>query len=211
MPAAVGTERISQEVLKEHQRERVIRAAIKVFAKRGYQGTTVDHLVAAAKIGVGNFYSLFDGKEECFLLAYSAVVDAARERVEEALPTDGDWPHQVRAGLQAVLEMIEEEPAQARLALAEVQTAGPAALERYRETMDSIEPLLARGRELSPIAEQLPPRLEEGLVGGLAWFLQQRILSGEFKGAAAHLPEALEIVVEPYLGPEAVAELAAGA
>ena len=204
-----GREKLPREVREEHKRERVLAAAVKVFAKRGYPGTTVDHIVAAAQCGVGSFYSLFEDKEACFLQAYDRIVEEGRERIEAAVPADAPWGRQAVLALRALLEAIEADPLAARIALVEVQTAGPGALARYEETIDGVIPLLARGREESPVGDELPRRLEEAIAGGLAWFLQQRIVLGEFVGAEAHLKDVLEIVVEPYLGEEATAELRA--
>lgn len=209
MPA--GREKLPREVREQHQRERVLSAAIEVFAKRGYPGTTVDHIVAAAECGVGSFYSLFRDKEDCFLQVYDRIVEEGRGRIQAAIPPDAPWGKQVAAALQALLEAIEASLLAGRIALVEVQTAGPVALARYEETIDRAIPLLARGREESPVGDELPRRLEEAVVGGLAWFLQQRIVLGEFRGAEAHLGDVLEIVVEPYLGAEATAELLASA
>lgn len=206
-----GRHRLAPEVRAEHQRERVLDAATRVFAKRGFQGTTIDHVVAAAKVGVGSFYALFDDKSDCFVQAYERVVEDARERISAAVPADAEWPEQACAALRAMLEQIEAEPLRARVALVEVQTAGSEALARYEETIDSAIPLLARGREVSPVAAELPPRLEEAIVGGLAWLLQQRLVLGEFEGAEALLPDVLEIAVEPFVGKEVTASLLAGA
>jgi AcrR family transcriptional regulator len=206
-PVPAGRKKLPREVVEEHQRERVLAAATEVFAKRGYPGTTVDHIVAAAKVGVGSFYALFDGKEDCFLRAYERIVAATWTRIAAAAPSDAPWDQQTCAALRALLEAIEADPLGARVALVEVQTAGPTALDRYEKTIDAVIPLLKRGREESPVADELPPRLEEAILGGFAWFLQQRIVVGEFENAEAHLPDALEIVVEPYLGKQAARTL----
>lgn len=198
--APVGRDRLSRQVLEAHQRDRVLDAAIGVFAKRGYQATTIDHIVAAAKIGVGSFYSLFEGKQDCFLQAYERIVAAAWERIGEALPAERPWPEQAAAVLRGLLESIAADPLAARLALVEVQTAGPAALTRYDETLARAEALLRRGRQSSPLAAELPATLEDSTVAGVTWLLHQRIVSGEIEGIEALLPELLEIVVEPYLG-----------
>jgi AcrR family transcriptional regulator len=206
-----GRHRLPAEVRAEHQRERILDAAIDVFAKRGYQETTIDHVVSAAKVGVGTFYALFDDKPTCFVQVYERIVTAAREAIADAVPASAAWPEQACAALLALLQRIEAEPLQARIALVEVQTAGAEALRRYEETLDSATPLLARGREASPVGAELPPHMEEAIVGGLAWLLQQRLVLGEFEGANAHLSDVLEIAVEPYVGGEETARLLAAA
>jgi AcrR family transcriptional regulator len=209
MPTAVGRDQLPREVVAEHQRARVLVAATEVFAKRGYQATTVDHIVSAASIGVGSFYSHFDGKQACFLAAYDQIVAAGRRRVAEATPPRATWPEKLGICLRVLLELIEEEPFAARIALVEVQTAGAEALERHERNLDEAAKQLRLGREHSEVAGELPEALEFATIGGLTWFLQQRVAVGETANATALLPELLEIVAEPYLGERATAELAA--
>jgi AcrR family transcriptional regulator len=202
-----GTERVSEAVLKEHQRARVVEAATKVFAERGYHSTTVDDIVSAAKIGVGNFYNLFAGKEGCFLTAYDDVISAARKQISDAAATEDNWPSQVRAGLLAGLEQIEANPPAARLVLVEAQAAGPRARDHHRTNVEELARFFARGRGVSPFADQLPDRLDDAVAGGLLWFLQAKISEGGFKSAKAHLPETLKIVTAPYIGRDSAEEL----
>jgi AcrR family transcriptional regulator len=210
-PVPVGREQLSRDVMAEQQRDHVLGAAVGVFAKRGYPATTVDNLVAAARIGVGTFYSFFDGKEDCFLAAFDRVVADARKRIAAAIPADASWPEQAYAALRAALELIAAEPLGARLVLVESQTAGRPGLARYEQTADQLVPLFRRGREHSPIAADLPATLDVATVGGLLWSLQQRIVLGELQEVDRFLPDAVEIAIEPYLGSAATAELLAAA
>jgi AcrR family transcriptional regulator len=204
-----GRERLPREVRQEHQRDHILSVATEVFAKRGYPETTVDHIVSSAKVGVGSFNSLFDGKEDCFLRAYERVVERSEARIQGAAASADSWPRQVVAVLREILGIVEEEPLRARLALVEVQTAGEKALSRYEAGLDRVADALRPGREFSPAGGELPASLEFAIAGGLAWFLQQRIVRGEATEAGRLLPEALEIVLEPYLGEAQTAALIA--
>ena len=208
---AIGRQPLEREVYLDHQRDRVIAAVTEVFAKRGYRATTVDHIVTAAKIGVGTFYGLFGGKEECFLAAYEAILADLQATIAAGLPDEAPVSERTCAALQISLEQIAAQPLRARLALVEVQTAGPPALARYQQTIDALIPQLARLREESPFAAELPSRLEEAVIGGLFWYLQLRLRQGELTDPGAHLAEVLEIVIEPYLGAAASARLATAA
>ena len=209
MPVPVGRERLPREVMAEHQRDRVLAAAIEVFAKRGYPGTTVDHIVAAAKVGVGSFYSFFGGKEECFLAAFDRIVAEGREQIEARIPAEAEQPEKVYAVLEVLLDLIVAEPLRARVALVEAQTAGAAARSRYQACLDQIVPELRRCRAASPIGEELPKTLEVAILGGVVWFLQQRIVLGEIGDAKSLLPDLVEIMLEPYVGPKRAARLLA--
>lgn len=209
MPTPVGREPLPREVLTGRQRDKVLAAAVEIFAKRGYQGTTVDHLVSAAQVGVGSFYSLFESKEDCFLAVYDRIVAEGRERIAVAIAADDAWPRRLAAGLGVLLETIETQPFAARVALIEVQTAGARALSHHQRNLDEAAELLRPGREYSPASAELPTSLEFATIGGLTWFLQQRIATAGASAATELLPEVLEIVAEPYLGEAATAALLA--
>ena len=94
-------------------RQRLLDAAARVFAQRGYQQATLDDIAKEAGFTIGAVYSNFSGKEELFLALADqeveqrvaeirAVADAA-ERGEQAgaeaaeqfrafLERDPDWP-----------------------------------------------------------------------------------------------------------------------
>lgn len=197
-----GREKLSREVMLQHQRDRVLGVAAEVFAKRGYNATTVDHLVAAAGIGVGTFYEFFANKEDCFLRAYEGIVDQGRQELAAAIDPARPWPEQACAGLRALLAATAARPLQARVALVEIQTAGPKALALHEATLAAVRPFLRAGRESSAVAAKLPETLETAIAGGVLWFLQQRLLMGETEGIEAQLPELARIVIEPYAGEE---------
>ncbi|HEY5977776.1 MAG TPA: TetR/AcrR family transcriptional regulator [Solirubrobacterales bacterium] len=188
------------ELLEDHQRERVLEAASGVFATRGYHATTVDDLVAAAKIGVGNFYKLFDGKEGCFLEAYDRILARGRGRVVEAIASQEDWAAQVRAGLLAALKQVLQDPQGVRLVLAEAPAAGPAAVERHRLLVEELAAAFAPGREHCAHASELPKHLEDAMAAGLLWFLRVKSVEGKLAATAKSVEEAASIVLNPYLG-----------
>jgi AcrR family transcriptional regulator len=209
MPAPQDRGPLPREIRLAHQRLSVLDAATRVFAKRGYPGTTVDHLVAAARVGYASFYEFFAGKEDCFLQDFDLILEEGRERIEAAIPPDAPQPEKVAVALRTLLDLIAEEPLRARVALVEAQTAGSMALARYEAGLDRAVPELRRCRDASPLAAELPPTLELATLGGAVWFLQQRIVLGEAGDATALLPELAEIVLEPYVGREETARLLA--
>ncbi|MGZ6265714.1 MAG: TetR/AcrR family transcriptional regulator [Candidatus Limnocylindrales bacterium] len=60
-------ERLTRRERKNQTRERLIDAAIRVFAERGYQSATLDEVAAAAGFTKGAVYSNFASKEELFV------------------------------------------------------------------------------------------------------------------------------------------------
>jgi AcrR family transcriptional regulator len=208
--APMGQGRVSREVLSEHQRERVLVSATDVFAKRGYQGTTVDDLLAAGKVGVGNFYSLFEGKEDCFLAAYDRIVTDTRARIAAATEAAPDWAAEAYLGLRALLEALLEAPLAARLALVEAQSAGATAIARYNGELDAAVEWLRAGRAEYPRAEGLPAGFEQSAVAGLAFYLQQCLLDSRPHSLEELLAETSASLLEPIVGPQSLAEMRRG-
>jgi AcrR family transcriptional regulator len=205
--APAGTARVSRKVLEEHQRERVIALVTPVFAKRGYQGTTVDDLLAAGKVGVGNFYELFEGKEDCFVAVYERILAAAHERVALATAGHEDWDARTFLGLQALIAFGLERPLEARLILIEAQSAGDAALSRYNGLLDEAVAWLRRGRDEHREARALPPGFERASISGLAFYLQQCLLDPQAHEAEELFAEVAGLTLAPIVGARALTRL----
>jgi AcrR family transcriptional regulator len=200
---STGEEKLSRIVMAEHQRERVLANVIPVFAKRGYQGTTVDDLLAAGKVGVGNFYSLFEGKEDCFLAAFDLVAGRARARIGDASAAAEGWAEQTYLGLRALVAMILGAPLEARLVLLEAQSAGQAAVSRYNVLMDETLAWLSAGREVE--GADLPPSYEQAAISGLAFYLQQCVLHPRSHQVDGLVDETAGLLLEPVIGRERLA------
>ena len=210
-PAYVPTGRhgLPADVVATYQRERLIEATIAVVAKRGYQGTSVDHIVKGARVGYVAFYDLFEGKEACFLAAFDRIVEDACRTAAAAIDPQAPWAEQLCAVLATMVAGIAADPARARVGLVEAQAAGPRAFARYEAAIDRPIPLLRKGRELTDSAAALSDSLEEATVGGIAWILQRRLVTARGGEVEGLLAEVTEIALAPYLGEAEARRLAA--
>lgn len=199
----------SGSAIAEEQRERLFVATVELVAKRGYRNASVGQIVAAAGISREAFDELYASKEECFLAAFDRIVEEGAVAIAAAAASAYEWPEQMAAALAALLDLIVAEPRRARIALVEVQAAGPGAYAHYEATVDRAAPKLREGRAYGGTAAGLSKTLEEAVLGGLVWILQQRLLQGELKEADGLLGEAIQIAVGPYLGDRQAKWLAA--
>jgi AcrR family transcriptional regulator len=210
-PAPTGRHGLPADAVASYQRERLMVAMIELVAKRGYRGTSVDHLVKAARVGYVAFYELFEDKEGCFLAAFERIAEESRAAIEAAGSTAESWPEQIAAGLGALVELMAADRARARVGLVEVQAAGQAALACYEAAMESAVPKLREGRALSAEAAALSEALEESILGGIAWIFHQRLVKGEADQLRELLGEVVEIALSPYLGEDEARRIAAAA
>jgi AcrR family transcriptional regulator len=183
-----------------NQRERILAATIELVAKRGYRGTSIDHIVKGARVGYTAFYELFEHKEDCFCAAFDRVVTEARERIAASVDLAAPWPEQVCAVLASLLELIAAEPFRARIVLTEAHTAGAAALQRHEALLEETALLLCEGRVLRPGTGELPSTLEKATVDGIVWLLNQRVVIGKVENLDGLFADLAQIVLEPYLG-----------
>lgn len=203
-----GRHGLPADVVAEHQRERLLAATIAQVAKRGYRGTSVDHIVKTAKVGYVAFYDLFAGKEECFTAAFERIVADTRATLGESVSDDLPWAEQICLGLRTLVGLIAAEPARARVALVEAQAAGPNSYRRYEEALDTAVPKLAEGRAQRSGAAPLASTTEQALIGAIAWSLQQLVVRGEATEAERLLGDSIEIALASYLGESEARRLA---
>src|SRR6476661_2237315 len=120
-----------------NQRERMYAATVAAVAENGYQGTRVADIVKLSGVSRSAFYKHFDDKLDCFLatLAYAQLA----EHYDRELPGE----ERLRAVADALLDLLLEQSAAARLCLVEVYAAGPRAVERLDRAVAAAEDALA--------------------------------------------------------------------
>lgn len=205
-----GRHRLPPEVIARSQRERLLEAAVRVVAGKGYAATTVADLTREAGISRTTFYAMFEDKEACFLAAYDGVAGALVRRITKAYEAEERWPQRARAGLAALLEALAEEPAIARLALVDVGAAGPAAQRRYRAALQRLTPLFDEGRDFAPGGRSLPANTSRMAIGAVAGLIFDELAAGRAEYLPNLLSDLLFATLVPYIGPAAAAREVGG-
>jgi AcrR family transcriptional regulator len=108
----------------------LVEVATELFTEQGYAGTSLDEIVAGARVTKGALYHHFSGKQALFEDVFENVEDAAAKAIRRAVKGHKDPWQKALAGLRAFLEVCQE-PAYRRVVIAE----GPAVLgyEKFRE------------------------------------------------------------------------------
>ena len=197
-------------MIARSQRERLLEAAVRVVAEKGYGATTVADLTREAGISRTTFYAMFEDKEACFLAAYDSVAEALVKRVAAAYEAEERWPDRARAGLAALLEALAEEPQVARLALVGVGAAGPAAQRRYRAALQRLTPLFDEGRDFAPGGRALPANTSRMAIGAVAGLIADELAEGREEYLPRLLSDLLFATLVPYIGPAAAAREVGG-
>lgn len=115
-------QRVFQQERAERTYRAILKAAARVFPKKGFEGTQIPDIARVAEVSVGIVYRYFDDKREIFLEMLEAHLDAARAEVAARISPEsfaGASPEDVMDRvLDVVFTAIEDEPALARVYLA---------------------------------------------------------------------------------------------
>ena len=111
--------------LESATKDRLLQAAMDVFADRGYHGATVDDIVAASETSKGAFYHYFPSKQGVFLRLLDQLADLVEAGVETAIERQQGALGKVEAALRVVLEVTSERRDLARILLIEAAALGP--------------------------------------------------------------------------------------
>ena len=152
---------------KTATRDRILEAALDVFARKGYHRATVDDIVRASSTSKGAVYHHFPNKEAVFV----ALVDDFTERLATAVAAaiaarQGALP-KVEGALSAVLATFQDNERLARLILLEAVSLGTTWETKRFEVHDRFRALV-QGYLNEAVAEGSIPPLDTG-VATLAW------------------------------------------
>jgi AcrR family transcriptional regulator len=131
------------EVRLEVQKQRLFDAAAAVFSRVGYADASAEAISRKAGMSKATFYEHFANKEECLVALFryaSAIVIAAL--VAAARGAGGDYRDRHRAGLRAILEIIDANPSMAQAMLVETMGAGPRVAELRDGALNTVAQIM---------------------------------------------------------------------
>ena len=173
-PARVqrGVRRALSDRDKERRRAEILAAAKKVFARKGFHGTTIAEIAQTAELSYGSIYWHFDSKDALFHELMETEGQALRRHVTEALdsPAGGDPEAPFRAAVRATFEFFEVDRALVKLLLRDSYALGDR-FERplfgiYEGFISDIEAIVTDASRRGMVVDY-PPRLVAVWVGAL--------------------------------------------
>ena len=184
-----GRHGIPADLVRAHQRLRLLQAAATALAEQGYGRLTAARVTELAGVSSRTFYQHFEDLWACLLATYETEAGRLCEQIEAA--------RDARSGIAAGIRFLAAEPDVARLLSAEPppQIAALAAARR-----DLVERLGAMLRSVlsDPDGPTPLPGLERRLIGAALALISTRAASGD--------PQRL-LDLEPELGELLLASL----
>ena len=201
-----GRHGIPADLVRAHQRRRLLDAAAAALAEQGYGRITAARVTELAGVSSRTFYQHFEDLWACLLAAYEteaarlcAAIESAyagadpteRGRGSSRIPAQSST---ARAGIGAALGFLAAEPEVARLLSAEPPPQIAALAAARRDLVDRLGALLRAALADAGGATPLPG-LERRLVGAALALVAARAADGDPERLRALEPELAELLL----------------
>ena len=176
---------ISRELTnREQKRQRILRAAIDVFASKGYFSARMTDIAEAARVADGTLYLYFEGKEHLLMSIFDSVLGRFIERLDDEIAKIGDPIEKLSIMVRLHLETLGRDHALAHVLQIETRhsrrfmslfTRG-----KLGEYLNRVRDIIVEGQESGVFRGDISPGLATNLVFGavdeivMSWLLAER-------------------------------------
>jgi AcrR family transcriptional regulator len=198
-----GRHGIPADLVRAHQRVRLLEAAAAALAEQGYGRITAARITELAGVSSRTFYQHFEDLWACLLAAYETEAGRFCQRIEGACVTlvetrgpiaEADRRGRARAGIAAGLGLLAADPPAARLLSAEPPPQiAPLATAR-RDLVERLGAML-RGVLTDPDGATPLPGLERRLIGAALALVATRAAAGDPKRLRDLEPELTNLLL----------------
>jgi AcrR family transcriptional regulator len=144
-------------------RDRVLDSAVELFAKQGYDGTSVAQVIARAGVAKGGFYHHFASKQALLFEVYGDLISRQLAALDEIVACDRPPADTLRA---VITDLVESTAASAQRALVfwrELNKLGNERTEEYRRARrryhDTVQGLVRDGQASGAFAAVASPEV----------------------------------------------------
>src|SRR5438270_9301693 len=103
------------------KRTRIMDAAVKVFAERGFHTATVAEIAKAAGVADGTIYLYFKSKDDLLLRLFDEKMTALLDEARTALDAEKTAPARLERFIQLHLSLVEKNPDLASVLIVELR------------------------------------------------------------------------------------------
>lgn len=180
------------EQLRSQQRyQRILDAATRVFATKGYHGTLVDDIAEQAETSKGGVYFHFPNKQAIFLALLDRLADILKQRVEAAVEHEHQAPlERAETALRVVFDTFGAHRRLARLFMVEALGASPEFNQRMLRIRADFADLIRQYLDEAVRTRAIPPL--DTATAASAWFgaVNEVVLQWAIADAAGPLEDA---------------------
>jgi TetR/AcrR family fatty acid metabolism transcriptional regulator len=176
------------------KRARILAAAERVFARRGFFAARVSEIAKDAGVADGTIYLYFKNKDDLLISLFESRMTQVNETLRGAI--DGIAPaQQLHAFIRAYLQLVHDEPAAAEVLTIELRQSAKFMKEyenpQFADFLRMLGGIIAAGQERGELASEIPSHIAARMIWGmldelaLAWVLARKDQPGRISGGAA--------------------------
>jgi TetR/AcrR family fatty acid metabolism transcriptional regulator len=184
----------SRERANENKRERILDAAVKVFAAEGFYAAKVSQIAAEAGVADGTIYLYFKSKDELLINLFEDRMERVLETLRAALAGSGPSAvDRLRRVIELHLDLIEQNPAMGEVITVELRQSAKFIREydnpKFAEFLRLIAGAIADGQARGELRAELDPQLTARALFGaldeiaLSWIVRAE---GKARGNLQH-------------------------
>ncbi len=102
-------------------RQKILEAAIKVFAEKGYNNTTISDVALAAKVGIGTLYNYFKNKDDLLTSCMDKTMEDEIQKIRALSEKETDPMDKLHAFFVNHASLIKTKPYVARFLVVELR------------------------------------------------------------------------------------------
>jgi TetR/AcrR family fatty acid metabolism transcriptional regulator len=164
------------------KRERIIEAAVRVFAAEGFYNAKVSQIAHAAGVADGTIYLYFKSKDDLLISLFEDRMERINANLREALESEANAVERLRRVVRFHLEMVEKNRHMAEVICVELRQSSKFIKEyanpKFADFLRLIAGAVAEGQEKGELRRDLDPQLiARALFGALdeislAWLVK---------------------------------------
>lgn len=187
-PAKLGL----RERKKAQTRETIARAALRLFAERGYDETTLAEIAEAADVAPRTIFAYFESKEDILLCEEGSFLDDLKRRLDER-PAGTTTVDAIREFLSRIEHADEAAKLRKKIIL-----ASPALQMKMRGRHAQLEPMLAESiaKDLGSEPGDIRPLLIAASMTAAFTSVRDRVLEAESGGEPVSHEQGMAILDE---------------
>lgn len=201
MPDSRSSQRLTSREIKH---EKILRAATRVFAGKGYFAARMTDVAREAEVADGTLYLYFDGKEHLLLSIFDDVLDRFIDRLKEEIAQLDDPVAKLKVMVRLHLETLGRDPALAQVLQIETRhsrrfmsvfTRG-----KLGEYLNLLRTIIEEGQESGAFRRDINPGLATNVVfGAVDELVMSWVLTDQAGDLTRHVDPILGILTRGML------------
>lgn len=182
------------------KRERILTAAERIFARRGFFAAKVSDVAKEAGVADGTIYLYFKSKDDLLISLFERRMQQVNDTLRAAVAGIPSPREQLRAFIKTYLQLVNDEPAAAEVLTIELRQSSKFMKEyenpQFADFLRLLGGIIAAAQERGELSSTIPAHVAARMIFGvldelaLAWVLAKQ----PFGGGAGTRPKKFDIV-----------------